>query len=113
MSLNILETFDYKNLIILISTIIFSFLLHLFILNQFSVLKIIGKNIKNYKHIYLKNNDKEIINLQTLINNQFVDNEKELSRQKFWLKIINTINWLIPISLLIILYLFTINNITF
>lgn len=113
LSLNILEIFDYKNLIILISTIIFSFLLHLFILNQFLALKIIGKNIKNYKHIYLKNNDKEIINLQTLINNQFVDNEKELLRQKFWLRIICIINWLIPISLLIILYLYTIKNITF
>ena len=113
LSLNILETFDYKNLIILISTIIFSFLLHLFILNQLSALKIIKKNIKNYKHIYLKNNNEEIINLQALINNQFVDNEKELSRQKCWLIIICIINWLLPISLLIILYLYTIKNITF
>lgn len=113
LSLNLLETFDFKNFVILISAIIFSFLLHLFILNQFSALKIIGNNIKNYKHIYIKNNDKEVINLQALITNQFVDNEKELSRQKCWLRIICIINWLIPISLFIILYFYTIHNITF
>lgn len=113
LNINIIETFDFKNGVIVVSSITFSYLLNLFILNQFSSLKIIEKNIENYKILYLKNNDKEILNLQDLINQQFVDNDKELIRQRRWLKIINTINWLLPISLLIILYLFTINNITF
>lgn len=113
LNINIIETFDFKNGVIIVSSIIFSYLLNLFILNQFSSLKIIEKNIENYKILYLKNNEKESLNLRNLINNQFVDNQKELLRQRCWLKIINTINWLIPISLLVILYLFTINNITF
>ncbi|HIC8808920.1 hypothetical protein [Elizabethkingia anophelis] len=88
-----------KNLFILLSSIIFTLLIHFFILNQLVALSIIKTNKSNYIKMFLKK-DKDS-HLKTSIEEAYVNIDDELKKQRNRLIFIDIINWSVPFGLLL------------
>lgn len=93
-----------KNFVIIISLWIFAFLIHIFIMNQESILAFIKLSIDDFKDTF-KCDDSD------LINKSFKQVEISLSKQTSRLQRIKLILWIIPVgfSSLILLIYYTIN----
>lgn len=103
-----------KNIIIVVSAFLFSYIISVFIDNQKNAVEIITDNLINYKNNYKKSkstdfeDEKELKNLSTLIEKAFAKTETEIRNQNKRLKIIQYCNWGISIVLsltLLIIYL--------
>ena len=82
-----------KNYVTIISLYVFALLIQLFINNQYTILKLVNKNVSEFKQSF--NNDKN----NELLLNRFLIVEKARKKQKLRFIIINIILWLIPIAL--------------
>ncbi len=95
-----------KNILIIVSSFVFSLLIEVFIKNQESSLIIFVDNIKNYKTTFkLKNatmSNKENDTLQSVISSSFLAIDDELKKQKVRLKLVRCINWGMSIFLVFI-----------
>lgn len=95
------EPFQIKNIIAILSLLIFSLLLQLFLNNQKSSLRFIWDNVLSYKATFIKNDVEKISGKFSLV-------EIELNKQKSRLYFIEVLLWFLPISLLSV-WLFLIN----
>ncbi|NMR35689.1 hypothetical protein HIO71_16040 [Chryseobacterium aquaticum] len=93
------EPFNIKNIFVLISSVLFAYMMDSFVKNQTSALVIIKININNYKDIFLDKSKSKISNLNEIILKSFLDIDIELKRQEKWMLGIRRINWMIPILL--------------
>jgi hypothetical protein len=93
-----------KNVSIVLSLVIFSLLIQLFLNNQKSTLNFIWDNITSYKETF-KDSDIE------KISSKFLLVERELKKQKYRLRITEVILWLIPILLLCLCLVLALNKI--
>lgn len=91
---------DVKNLIILVSTIVFAFFIQIFIENQKSVLKFIGVNIKSYKESFPEQLSK--------FKYRFNELDNEHKKQCIRIDRLQFLTWLIPFSVISV-YLYLIN----
>ena len=105
------DSWRLKSLFLVISSLLFSFLIEIFIRNQESSLSIISDNMKNYKSMFRLKNQASDIKLDTLVQNSFSKVDREIKSQKLNLEIIRWINWVIPISLMIIILIQNIDKI--
>lgn len=97
------EPFNTKNIFVLISSVLFAYMMDSFIKNQKSALEIIKNNIDNYKDLLLNKNKSKISDLNKKILDSFVETDKELQRQKNWMLGIRIINWIVPVLLTVFL----------
>ena len=108
--------FTLKNIIIVISAFLFSYIIFVFIKNQKNAIEIIKDNLTNYKSIYERSkanqleDEVELQNLKKLIINSFEKTEKELSNQQSRLVILQYCNWGISITLLMSIIGVFLNN---
>ena len=103
--LSLENPFSGKNILIIISSFVFSTLIEIFIRNQESSVTIFADNIKNYKTTFdFKNRsvDRRTNNsLNDVINKSFISIDKELDHQETRLNIIRWVNW--SMSLLLVM----------
>jgi hypothetical protein len=98
-----------KNILICISSLIFSYLISIFINNQKNALEIVSDNIVNFKKTFITpkgtafEEEKELTSLTTLINNSYIKIEREVLKQGDRLDILQYLAWSISIILLILL----------
>lgn len=95
--LDLNKSLSLKNILIVIASFIFSFLIEIFIRNQESSLKIFSDNITSYKTTFKLKNEgigaKEVRSLQAIIAKSFKAIDSELQSQKDRLQWIRLINW--------------------
>lgn len=95
--LELSKSLSLKNLLIVISSFVFSILIEIFIKNQESSIKIFLDNISSYKTTFkLKNagiGNKAIQSLQGIIATSFKSIDDELKNQQNRLQYIRSINW--------------------
>jgi hypothetical protein len=105
------DVFCLRNILVLISCFLFSYIISIFIKNQKNALEIVNDNVDNYKINYkyskatIFESEKELSTLTELITQSYKKTENELKRQKKSLEILQFCNWGISIALLIILTL--------
>jgi hypothetical protein len=105
--INYSDPLSLKNILIVASAFLFSFIISVFIKNQQNAIVIISDNISNYKTNYNRSKstefeeEKDLGNLSALINNSFNKTEIELNQQEKRLKILQKCNWGISITLLL------------
>ena len=98
--------FGIKNIFIVASAFLFSYIISVFINNQKNAIEIISDNLTNYKTNYKRSKatqfeeEKELITLSELINNSFEKIEIEISKQEERIKILSYCTWGISIVLL-------------
>jgi hypothetical protein len=96
-----------KNLLIIVSAFLFSFIISIFINNQKNGIEIISDNLDNYKSNYKLSKatqfeeERELKSLSQLINKTFKKTEIEIDKQKKRLKILQYCNWGISVALLL------------
>lgn len=101
------EPSELKNVVIIVSAFIFSYIISIFINNQYNGIEIISDNLNNYKTNYERSkasileDEKELKNLSELIKKSYKKTEIELQKQEKRLKILQRLNWGISIALLI------------
>jgi len=101
------EPLSLKNILIIASSFLFSYIIFVFIKNQQNALQIVADNLKNYKTNYKRSKltqleeEKDLVSLSVLINKSFSKTELELAEQKKRLDKIQKCNWGISIVLLI------------
>ena len=94
-------TLDYeninsiKNYLILVGMIMFCIFIQIFINNQKSALKFIEKNITQYKQSFSDN--------KQILENSFIEVDKEKNNQRYRLLTIQILLWLSPILIFILL----------
>jgi len=98
-----------KNVLIVISSYVFSMLIEIFLRNQESSLKIFVDNVNNYKTTFkIKNEsaaEKENETLQSIISMSFKAVDDELVTQRKRLNLIRVINWGLSIFLTVVVLL--------
>ena len=114
---NYSDPFSIKNILVIFSSILFSYIISIFIQNQKNALEIIADNLGNYKSNYKRSKstefeeEKDLENLSELINNSYKKTEHELDQQNIRLNILQYCNWGISIALFIsILIIYIIQN---
>lgn len=106
-----------KNIIIVVSAFLFSYIISVFIANQKNAIEIISDNLTNYKNYYKKSKsnefeeEKELENLSNLIGKSFEKTENEIKKQNKRLNIIQYCNWGISIILLLTLLIIYLSKI--
>lgn len=116
---NFSQPFTEKNIFIVLSSFLFSYIISIFIRNQQNSLEIVEDNLNNYKinsnHSLHQNSEdeNELNNLTSLIKSSFKKIEKELEAQNKRLKILQFCNWGISIVLATTLCVAIISNIEF
>lgn len=101
-----------KNILVIFSSILFSYIISIFIKNQKNALEIIGDNLSNYKSNYKRSkstefeDEKDLDNLSELISSSYKKIENELYQQKRRLNILQYFNW--GISVILFISVFTI-----
>ncbi|PZU19477.1 MAG: hypothetical protein DI622_08870 [Chryseobacterium sp.] len=96
-----------KNIIIIASSFIFSYIISIFIQNQKNALNIVSENVKNYKKSFLqtKADDmpqaKGLPSISKLLKDSYEKIESELINQKTKLRILQFIGWAISAILVI------------
>lgn len=96
-----------KNIIIIASSFIFSYIISIFIQNQKNALNIVSENVKNYKKSFLqtKADDmpqaKGLPSISKLLKDSYEKIESELINQKAKLGILQFIGWAISVILVI------------
>lgn len=100
------KSVSLKNILIVISSFIFSTLIEIFIRNQESALKIFLDNVNSYKTTFrIKNvgiDGKSMKSLQAIISNSFEAIDGELEKQQDRLQNIRYINWGMSVFLVVI-----------
>ncbi len=96
-SLDTLMLLSVKNIAVLVSLLVFAFLLHIFIRNQQSGLKFITQNVSDYENGLRETNT-------LILHSEFRELNSGLKKQKGRLCLINCINWAIP-SVIIFVWL--------
>jgi len=97
--------FALRNILIVFSSFLFSYMISVFIKNQKNAIEIISDNLNNYKANYKRSKEtqfeeeKELTNLSELINRSYKKTEKELTEQEKRLKVLQRCNWGISIAL--------------
>lgn len=92
------NSYTIKNVAIILSLIVFATLIQLFLNNQKSTLNFIAENIDSYKETFLENSIENVSSKFSLVG-------IELKKQRNRLRIMEIINWGIPV-LLFCLWLF-------
>ena len=87
-----------RNIITTISLFIFAVLLEIFLKNQFSSLNIIDRNIQRYKETF---GEDKLLNAEVTSSFSVIDGE--LKKQKSRLKLIQVVNWGIPVAVVLFL----------
>ncbi|OJX30046.1 MAG: hypothetical protein BGO86_05755 [Chryseobacterium sp. 36-9] len=104
------NTFSLKNIIIVVSSFIFSYIISVFIQNQKNALEIVSDNVRNYKKSFLqtRTNDleqeRELSSISELLKKSYKKIEAELNHQKTRLLILQFIAWAISVVILICLF---------
>jgi len=105
-SLDLEKPSSIKNFLIILSSLVFSTLIEIFIRNQESAVKIFKDNVSTYKTTFkLKNHTtdtKEFKTLHAIINDSFQAIDKELQNQDTRLNLIRYVNWGMSVSLVIV-----------
>jgi hypothetical protein len=105
--------FILKNLLIVASAFLFSYIISIFIINQKNAIEIISDNLNNFKTTYERSNstqfeeEKELKSLSELIKKSYVKIEIEIKNQEKRLKILQCCNWGISIALLLSIVIFS------
>lgn len=100
----------FKNIIVIISVFLFSYIISIFIKNQKNAIEIISDNLNNHKINYERSQaihleeERELTSLKGLIRKSYEKVECELTKQKSRLDILQRCNW--GISILLVLSLF-------
>lgn len=100
------DAFSFKNVVVVISSFIFSYIISVFIQNQKNALEIVSDNVKNFKKSFLqtKTNDihqiQELASISNLLKKSYEKIEVELINQKRRLLILQFIGWGISLTLL-------------
>lgn len=100
------NAFSFKNVIVVISSFIFSYIISVFIQNQKNALDIVSDNVKNFKKSFLqtKTNDihqiQELPSISNLLKKSYEKIEVELISQKRRLLILQFVGWIISFTLL-------------
>ena len=100
------NAFSFKNVIVVISSFIFSYIISVFIQNQKNALDIVSDNVKNFKKSFLqtKTNDihqiQELPSISNLLKKSYEKIEVELINQKRRLLILQFVGWIISFTLL-------------
>jgi|GEM_PF-669937 len=106
--LNLEDALALKNLLIVISSFVFSILIEIFIKNQESSLKIFLDNINSYKTTFRLKNEgvaaKEMKTLQSIISKSFKAIDEELNNQQTRLNWIRIINWGMSLFLMLLIF---------
>lgn len=97
-SMDFTEIYSTKNIALIISLFIFSFLIDIFLRNQKSALKFIAHNISTYKASFESNNG--------IVEQAFTIVDKEFKKQKNRLILIRCVTWGLPIILSIVAIIF-------
>lgn len=99
--------FVLKNIFILLSEFLFSYMISVFINNQENAIEIISDNLSNYKTNYERSKatqfeeEQELKNLSELIKKSYEKTEIEIIKQEKRLKLLKICNWGISITLLL------------
>lgn len=101
------EPLIIKNIVIIISSFLFSYIISIFIQNQKNAIEIISDNLQNYKSNYKRSKssqideEMELKSLSELINNSYSKIEKEIKKQNCRLTAFQFCNWGVSILLLV------------
>ncbi len=99
--------FILKNVLIVVSAFLFSYIISIFINNQKNAIEIISDNLDNYKTNYERSKstefeeEKELKSLSELIKKSYKKTEIEILKQEKRLKILQYCNWGISVALLL------------
>lgn len=109
--------FILKNILIIVSAFLFSYIISIFINNQKNAIEIISDNLDNYKTNYERSKatqfeeERELKSLSELIKKSYKKTEIEIRKQDKRLKILQFCNWGISIALLFSLVIVVITKI--
>lgn len=101
--------FILKNLVIIFSSFLFSYIISIFIKNQINAIEIISDNLYSYKKNYKRSKvntleeARDLNTLSELIEKSFQKTELEITKQKDRLNILQFCNWGISVMLVIII----------
>jgi len=99
--------FFMKNILIVLSGFLFSYIISIFIINQKNAIEIISDNLKNFKSNYSRSkatyfeDAKELSSLMDLIKDTYLKIEIEISEQKKRLRIFQFCSWGISVGLFV------------
>jgi hypothetical protein len=114
--INYSEPLSLKNVLIVMSEFLFSYIITIFIQNQKNALVIISDNLNNFKEYFQRSKstefdtEKDLTLLSGLINKSFEKTERELCNQEKSLNILNNCNWGISYVLLFSIIFYEIFN---
>lgn len=101
------DVISIKNIIIIVSSFIFSYIISIFIQNQKNALNIVSENVKNYKKSFLQTKADDtsqaegLLSISKLLKDSYEIIENELINQKTKLRILQFIGWAISVILVI------------
>ena len=105
--LDFANVISIKNVIIIASSFIFSYIISIFIQNQKNALKIVSENVDNYKKLFLQTKtdnvlkEKGLPSISNLLKKSYEKIATDLINQKNKLRILQFIGWAISAILVI------------